>query len=163
MLIWHFQATFMLLLGFESECILFQHGWKVVYKTIYDLWIKGFTGLILNIGNRLFDGPCLAIGTIRSESIPHIDDSENSGGEWNFLAPQTAGIPASIPFLMVTIRYIQSGPQMGDRIKHLIGVDRVLAHDRLLWLRQRSMFMENTIWDAHLTDVMQQSSLTQIR
>ncbi len=51
-------------------------------------------------------GPGLSIGTVAGQRIPHINNGEYSGRQWDLLTFQALWITGAIPFLMVAIRNI---------------------------------------------------------
>ena len=76
-------------------------------------------------------GPALAIGAIREEGVPDVDDGKKPGRDRNLLTSQAAGVASAVPLFMVRVRNVDGGTEIWNRREQVIGVVgclRIISH-----------------------------------
>ena len=76
---------------------------KLSQKDIRHLRVEMFSALLANVLQCIRFAPGLSVGTVAGQRIPHINDGEYSGRQWDLLALQALWITGAIPFLVMTI------------------------------------------------------------
>src|SRR6266508_289327 len=63
---------------------------------------------------------------------------------------------------MMTVWNLQSNVEIFDLLQHVIGVVWMFLNDHPLIRIQRTFLMQDRVWDAHLANVMEECSSTDV-
>src|SRR5438270_4076250 len=97
----------------------------------------------------------LLIGSIHSHGQIGIHNRQDTCPKGNRLSLEAVGIALAIPPFMVRANHGSQGPQRRDMADDLCSDQRMRPYQVPLLLCQASGFLEHSIWDGHLADIMQ--------
>ena len=124
-------------------------------KYLHDFWIVQLACAALNDAQRFFFRRLLSVWAVVCQGIPTIDDCKDACREWNIFSFQSVWVAFPIPMLVMITRDVGSGFQEANLFQHIVSIERMLFHDHPFVVTQFARFMQDTIRNTHLANIVQ--------
>lgn len=114
------------------------------------------SGVLPDVGGRVFDRPRLFVGPGRSQGVEHIGDGDDSTAQRDGFAREPERIPRPVPFFVVAERDVPGQPQqVGALVVEQLGTNgRMRLHDRPLGRIELAGLEQDSVGNADFAYVV---------
>src|SRR5882762_496923 len=141
----------------KVQPVLFRNG----HKDVDDLRVELAAGATLDLfaGVRHWQGS--AIGAVADHGVERIGDGKDPGTERNLFALQSARIAGTVEKLLMCKNDFCRVTQERNADQHVVADFAMFTHFPFFSVVQRTGFAQDTVWDSHLTDIVEKSGTRQ--